>query len=109
MKNLVDLTEFRLITQGKKHIERLLFDDFISISETNLLTMAQAIKAKDRELWRENAHMMKGACRNLGAFILADKLEAAEKCTAEEQAVRYEEIASAFADVRDFLEKEASR
>jgi HPt (histidine-containing phosphotransfer) domain-containing protein len=106
MPRFVDLTNFHEITGRDKDLERELFFDFIEKSQENLEAMRTAMKTQDKIVWRENAHMMKGACKSLGAFILADLMEQAQDCASEEKNGLYHKILASFDEVRHFLTQE---
>ena len=106
MPVLIDLKNFYDITGRDKELERELFSDFINKSEINLGAMHAALKSGDKMSWEENAHMMKGACRMLGAFILADLMAKAETCGMDERGEYYHRILDSFSDVKSFLAEE---
>jgi HPt (histidine-containing phosphotransfer) domain-containing protein len=106
MPVLIDLKNFYDITGRDKDLEEELFSDFIRKSETNLDAMNTALKSGDKISWEENAHMMKGACRMLGAFILADLMAKAETCAIDERHEFYRRILESFDDVKKFLAEE---
>lgn len=96
---ILDLENFNSIIGDDPVLAKLIFADFTSTSEQNLEAMAHALQTVDREVWRGNAHKMKGACRNLGAFLLGDLLARAERCEEIEKSGLLKEIQNAYRDV----------
>jgi HPt (histidine-containing phosphotransfer) domain-containing protein len=69
MKNLVDLTNLREITEGDTTLEQELFTDFMGSFESLLVSANHKNIAAG---WSNDVHAMKGLAMNLGAKQLAD-------------------------------------
>ena len=107
MNIFVNLRNFREIVGDNKDLRKKLFSDFIRMSQTNLEAMHDTLTSGDAAEWRRNAHMMKGACQNLGANMLADLMEEAESCSDSQKEYYYQKIVTLFNLVKDFLAQES--
>ncbi len=68
----VDLRGLREITEGDAALERELFAIFIASSGECLQALAASQYPDKTEIWRQQAHALKGAALNLGAARLGE-------------------------------------
>lgn len=74
----VDLDNLRSITDGDEEIEKALFEEFFSSSEASLRVMQSSVGPEGNEIWRQQAHAIKGVSLNLGANRLSDLCKKAQ-------------------------------
>ncbi len=105
----MDLTNLRELTDGDAELEKELFVEFISSTEVLIAQMKDAIEGMDNNVWRENAHAIKGVSMNLGAEKLGQLASTAQdnhEDTADNKQQLINQIISEFALVKTFLENE---
>ncbi len=105
----MDLTNLREMTDGDAELEKELFVEFISSTEVLIAQMKDAIEGMDNNVWRENAHAIKGVSMNLGAEKLGQLASTAQdnhEDTADNKQQLINQIISEFALVKTFLENE---
>ncbi len=111
MKEPVDLTNFRTMTDGDPAIEQELFLEFLTTVDDGLAKMESSTSDGNREVWRSTAHALKGAALNLGATDLGDLLKKAQlgfdTTDAAQKTNLLQEIRNEFALVKAFLQKPA--
>ncbi|MFZ4540973.1 MAG: Hpt domain-containing protein [Rickettsiales bacterium] len=75
----VDLTNLREMTDGDTELERNLFAEFMRSFEDCLTKLQASVDEAGQEVWRSNAHAMKGISYNLGATPLGDLCKKAQE------------------------------
>lgn len=69
----VDLSNLRDAIGGDKEIELVLFEEFITSSQSCIAKLnAHCSGDNDNETWRQETHALKGISHNLGAAPLGD-------------------------------------
>lgn len=106
MTNPVDLTNLREMTGGDTEIEKQLFEVFISSSIECIENMKKSV-VENNELWRKNAHALKGTAFNLGANPLGELCKTAQEKFASgqsEKQLMLNQIEEEFGKVKSFIE-----
>ena len=78
MQELVDLTNLRSMTDGDVEMEKLLFEEFFSSFEDGITSLQNNIREDAAEIWRKQAHSLKGIALNLGAMGLGELCKKAQ-------------------------------
>lgn len=100
---ILDLTDFREITDGDREIEQALFADFLSSTGASLVKLEKCINAPNATVWSDESHSIKGAAQNLGAMRLAACCADAQAYEGQDQAellTLLRAMAAAFVDVQ---------
>lgn len=81
VNSCVDLANLRDITGGDKELEAELFDEFIQSSHEQIILMGDNTQEipDNQEVWRQNAHALKGIALTLGANILSNLAKTAQQ------------------------------
>ena len=106
---VLDLTNFRDITDGDRELEAMLFAEFISGTGASTAMMETGISAAPIRAWQDAAHSIKGSARNLGAERLAAAASAAQDYEGADPAARralLDDITREFAALRAALAAE---
>ncbi len=103
----VDLTQFRLITDGNREEEKELVAIFIEQSNKNIAVLKQQLVHGANKAWADAAHMFKGAAAGLGATRLRHLCDEAQhhKGTAGEKIVLLEKIIIEYEHVIEYLQQ----
>ena len=107
MANPVDLTDLRSMTDGDKEMELALFAEFYSSSEAAFDIMAANCIDGQNEIWRSNAHAIKGSAYNLGAKGLGDLCKQAQEnpaASGSDKQTLMEKIKAEYALVKAYLQ-----
>lgn len=107
MNSSVDLTDLRSMTDGDAEMERALFAAFYASSEAAFNLMTDHCTDGPDEVWRANAHAIKGSAYNLGAKALGDLCRQAQEnpgASRHEKQALLEKIASEYAAVKAILQ-----
>lgn len=102
----VDLSHLRTFTDGNREEEVMLFGIFLEKAYETVTTLEKSCNDNMREDWRKAAHLLKGASGNLGATMLYNICQEAEKSYAAETSAkgRYlSSIKSELENVRSFI------
>lgn len=77
----VDLTNLRDITGGDPELEAELFEEFIQSSNEQITLMEHNTEntSNHQEIWRQNAHALKGISLTLGAHNLSRHAKIAQE------------------------------
>ncbi len=106
MTESVDLTNLIEITGGDKEIESLLFKAFIEGSDNNISLLEENYIDGAGEIWQREAHSLKGAAKNIGAYKLADictqAQESSDGSTSEKQQL-FDLIKEEYEVVKEYL------
>lgn len=76
---LVDFNRIQEISGGDREFEVSLFNLFIKECEKGIMALNTAIEEGDFEEAKRQTHSMRGACANIGANPMGDKLGALER------------------------------
>ena len=107
MNTTVDLTNLRTMTDGDKEIEKSLFEEFFSSSEAAIASMQSNIGETAAEVWRKEAHALKGVSLNLGAMELGALCKKAQdefQTDAENKTALLAKIKAEYEQVKEFLQ-----
>ncbi len=107
MTDVIDLTNFREMTDGDVELEKELFEEFFSSSEECITAMESNCVDGENEIWRSNAHAFKGTALNLGADKLGQMCKDAQEgqdMSAAEKTTLLEKIKAEYSAVKVFLE-----
>ncbi len=108
----VDLTNLRALTDGDSEMELALFEEFFNAFEEGISALNDFDIQNDNEIWRKQAHALKGIALNLGANMLADVCKHAQDINAAPLAKKMKtlnELQLQYAPVKQFLEEECAR
>ncbi|MGE4314226.1 MAG: Hpt domain-containing protein [Pseudobdellovibrionaceae bacterium] len=72
LPTILDLTQFRDITENDRELEADLFNEFIKDSSNLVEELHTTLEQDERPAFRKAAHALKGISLNLGARHLAD-------------------------------------
>ena len=106
VEQIVQLSQLREIVGDDKELEQSLISMFISSSEENIEYLKNNFKDNEDDLWKLNAHSLKGASRNIGAVNLGDLCSIAQDAfagSAVEKQDLYLKIQAEFDKVKEFL------
>lgn len=78
MQEAVDLTNLRSMTDGDVEMEKLLFEEFFSSFEDGIASLQNNLENDVAEIWRKQAHSLKGISLNLGAMELGELCKRAQ-------------------------------
>ncbi len=104
---LIDLTNLREITNGDTEIEKELFEDFIQSFEEKTAILEVNCAGGENEIWRTNAHAIKGISLNLGAHKLSELCKTAQDSFCEDETTKQEllsKIKTLYSLVKKYLE-----
>lgn len=104
----VDLTNLREVTDGNPDLEKSLFGNFFQCAEENIQELSHNCIDGASTAWTEQAHALKGAALNMGAFNLGeicDRAQNMHEATANDRAVTYTQIKNEYEAVKAYLEK----
>lgn len=104
----VDLSNLREVTEGDVNLEKKLFDKFFEGAEANLTMLEQNCVDGPCKNWTDQAHALKGAALNMGAFELGSICEYAQNmndASAQERLSSYQQIKQEYAQVKAYLEE----
>ena len=79
MRNPVDLTNLRSMTDGDAELEAALFEEFYASFEAGIAALQTLVEDIDSELWCKRAHALKGVALNLGAERLGELCNQAQE------------------------------
>lgn len=108
MKEPVDLTNLRSMTDGDAEMEKALFEEFITSFEAGIASMGMSLGAAQAETWRSTVHGLKGIAFNLGAEALGELCKKGQdEYAASEEAKRgmLGSITQEYQQVKQFLTK----
>ena len=105
--SVVDLTRLQEMSDGDREFEEEVLGVFLGDTRDRLQVLGNALVAGDVETTHHEAHTIKGACGNVGAWrlqALARELEMMDLSAQPEEAKEvYEEAGHAFEEVRSFI------
>ncbi len=107
MADAVNLTNLREMTEGDVEMEKALFEEFCSSAETCIAALEANCADGENEVWRSNAHALKGTSLNLGAEKLGVLCKQAQEGCAASQAEKQtmlSGIKTEYAEVKTFLD-----
>lgn len=79
METPVDLTSLREMTDGDPEMEEALFQEFFSSFEQGIQTLQTHRTENVMDIWRSQAHALKGIALNLGASRLGELCKQAQE------------------------------
>ena len=79
MNQAVDLTNFHDMTGGDKEMERELFALFVTSAQECLAVLKTSLSPAAAEMWRKQAHTLKGISLSLGALGLGELCKQAQE------------------------------
>ena len=103
----IDLTNFNMITNGDKEMEKELFIEFINSTQEHINSMDKAISSGDKDAWKSACHAVKGTSINMGAAPLSHAAKKGQESFEADSQVKsniVSEIKAEFKLVKDFLE-----
>lgn len=106
MSDVVDLRNLREMLGDNRDIEKQFFEKFYLAAQKCMTGMDAACTANDHEMWRSNAHALKGVSLNLGAMQLGTLCAAAQAAceqAAPEKQKLLAEIKEAYAAAEQYL------
>jgi len=107
-EEIVDLTNVREIIKDDKAMAEKLFGIFITDSMKYITMLENNCTPDASEIWKDNAHALKGVALSLGANKLAkasNETKANHNASPEEKTNMLNEIKSEFQKVKEFLKK----
>lgn len=105
MAEPVDLANLHSMTDGDAEMEKALFSEFFNSFEKGISVLHQG-SAGDSEVWRKQAHALKGIALNLGAYQLGALCKQAQEeyqSHADKKSALTNDIEAEYAQVKDFL------
>lgn len=108
MNTPVDLTNLRSMTDGDKDMEKALFEEFFVSFETGMATLQKNMESAAVDVWRKEAHALKGIALNLGAMELGTLCKKGQdnyQTSVSEKSALLQNIKAEYARVREFLQK----
>lgn len=109
MRDPVDFTNLRTITEGDRDMENALFAQFFQSFDEELSMLERSLEESASVVWRASAHALKGTSVNLGAIALAELCRKAQdeyQAPASEKSSLLDGIKKEYASVRAFLLKQ---
>lgn len=106
MGAVVDLTNLRDMMGGDEELEREIFQEFLSSSETCIRNLEASCASGNESGWHSASHALKGSALNLGAAHLGELCKTAQESASADISVKtalLDQIKIAFEEVRQFL------
>jgi HPt (histidine-containing phosphotransfer) domain-containing protein len=104
----VNLSQLRDLTDGDADLEKSLFEMFYTSSDENIEYIENNCTDAHDEVWKRNAHSLKGAAKNIGADKLGDICTKAQDMYIAPAAVKRAivgKIKAEYLIVKEFLSK----